>query len=459
MAVLIDLGEVSAFPGPDRDRPGAPAPETAPGLPRPRPPSRWSILAAVLLVLLAGGAATPGPAQVVPLLRVAMLPGGEYGLADGILVVDAGLAVRAYRVAPGAPLWRVPVAGRVVRFLPLTAQRVLLCDFYAPDSASVTVAAFDLDRGEPLWQARPHGYAVLPGAGRVLLAGLDDTGTRTVSSIDVRTGEVRWLRADRGATTIELPATTLDPASRAVFATWDPGGAVSVYDAVSGTPVSAGRVDLSAASPDLSAASPGQREASVPAIILTVQVVGDELDVLTGLWLGEAPISYSFFVSGYDLDTLAWRWSTAVPTGDAMPAGCGPVRCWSAENQVSGVDPVTGARLWTRPAVGAVPLAAQRLLLDRIGPLGEIIDPVTGRTLLALPAGSVLRPGSAGTALVSRAEGTAGAWFWLLDLARDELRPLVYLAGQDGRNCVLDRDDFACRDPHGRVSVWRVQRR
>jgi outer membrane protein assembly factor BamB len=367
--------------------------------------------------------------------------GPEHVLTGEMLYVLAGrpapgqpggnATLTAYRLADGSRQWLAryrPAAGPSL----YVHAGVLLA--YTPSGT----VALDPRTGLARWDSRdaPAGEA----GGRVLLSSLGDRSLepdgptdaeQDLTGVEPLTGRPGWRLRIRGQVDHDSGR----------LATLDLGGQLTSFDLTTGRLVARTTVRL-------------------PYRQATIRIAGPVL-VLRSLGLS--------VLVGYDLDTLAERWTAYLP-GDGAPHDCGPVLCWVYGDHLYAIDPATGDPAWPPmplpPYRWRTPLADRdHLILSGSGqrdPTREritvVIDLRAGREVLRLPGWEAPvptpPPDPAGRLLVRHTPPTT--WLGRLhpDLAR--LDPVAATDGLRPSSCSFNRDHAVCRDLR-QFHVWRIR--
>lgn len=443
MAVVIDLGEVGRTP------PAGPPP----GRPRPgRRPAR-TLAAALLLaaVLATVAAAAPLPAVAEPVHLEASNAVQLVLDGDLLVVVDqqgrrnrgGGHTIAAYELPGGDLRWRVPApdhGGGRLRPEPvnvLIAGDLLLVGYLG--TAGVRTVALDTGDGSVRWTADgvPQGVAldgapVLRGTVTEAGSGADEAllGGSAVQVLEPASGRVRWRTAVSGFVDVVF---RVEDGRLADVAEIESGRQVRVRD------VRTGQVRSSAAAPEL-LLLPGQ-----------VWVVADLLVAATDDTL-----------TAFELETLAPRWSVAVPPVSSITA-CGSLLCVShASGGAHGRDPVDGAARWVNDDWYSNQVFGRYLL---VAP-GRLDGLPSARRLVADPAiGALLSPGSEQWhPLVPDGDGWLGLWFdqdrtqvWVARIGPGTSPPQMLRHIRDSiHQCWSSTVALVCRRADGGLGVWAL---
>ncbi len=114
---------------------------------------------------------------------------------------DGAGTLRALDLATGEPLWEAPLEGLLVPGGVAANEQVVFL--------STPPSAYDLATGDPLWRATLDGLTLggpaLSADGATLFVGTFDpsSGNATVTALDTRSGEPRWV-ADLGGEPLHL---------------------------------------------------------------------------------------------------------------------------------------------------------------------------------------------------------------------------------------------------------------
>lgn len=350
---------------------------------------------------------------------------------------DGNATLAAFDLATGRRRWTVPAGGDSVA--PVAARDGVLLlpqaltdvriprdgDSFAGQTLTSSTIARDATTGRALWTLPGDALEAFPGSALMARNNLSGhlAGLRVVG---LRDGVTRWSRSLRDVDAWGVDVRGGAPAHILVA---DRSGLLTTVDYADGSTVRTGRVG-----------GFHQRDAAGYA---GLHVIGDRL-VIT-----EADDHRHESVV-YRLGDLRELWHSG---GFLMD--CGTVLCATEEDGLSGRDPDTGRRLWSRPDVSGVwPLAGGRLLAN--GPSGQgpyqLIDPRTGRGLgdtvhgepswNGLPTGAILL---VGTITGDYRRSTVVQ----LDLGtgRSYLLGAIDQAGQSG--CVSTPGYLACARPGG----------
>jgi hypothetical protein len=257
----------------------------------------------------------PGATGTVPQSGQAYVAAGS-----GIAVVGLGLTVAAYRLSDGTPLWQVKIgapAGAAV--ISVRAwQGVVTAGITSPNGSKRTEAVIDTESGTVL---REYPAAVFGGAVQASPASTEIVGATAVTSYDNSTGRVRWQRGTGTGQAWRTDGATL-------YVTQSAGGYLGA------APVTGLRVINLLSGTERSMASPtGQPFPGT----------------LAGAADGDVAFTSASGVTAYSGSTGNRLWSVA----GAIPEGADPVAgllyLTSRNGALTGVDPQTGKAVTSVP--------------------------------------------------------------------------------------------------------------
>jgi putative pyrroloquinoline-quinone binding quinoprotein len=346
---LIDLDDVAG---------AAADPVPAPVLPRLRR-RVLAVLAVAGLVALAASA-PPAPSLVRPLWAAAFRPGDTLAVDGGTVYLNragpAGpRAVTAVDLPTGRTRWSSPAGTRIADRAVRKAGDVLLVPTLSPAERSGTIA-LDATTGRQLWQSDGDAAPSVAGAD-VLLAETDRSGATTgLRLVGLRDGREAWRRAIPPA---EQWTTLADNGRPTSVVTVSKTGATTVYGYADGTVRHRGRIPWNGVySTTLFPAGPYLvvvRTASAQTVA-TVYRAAD----LRPLWRSDELVGYV--------------------------TGCGTLICTAGAPGVTAREPATGREIWRRTDLNFVwDLGGGRMLLSAAANLASattvLVDAATGRAI------------------------------------------------------------------------------
>ncbi|WP_326551847.1 outer membrane protein assembly factor BamB family protein [Micromonospora sp. NBC_01813] len=414
----------------------------------------------VCLALLLGLAgATPPDGPLLVQVAAHQVKARDIVLAGDRLLVTSAAAqgssttwqLSAYAIPAGDLLWTVPfdAASWRLRQVRRTGDVVLVDPRSGPGSGATVV--LDADTGRTRWVARSG--LTLTDDGRTAL--LDEPGgpdgtASTLVAVDVTSGDELW-RTELTASTEVLTG----PDGQALLVGAD--GRAELRDGRDGTVLRT--ADLGAVS----------RPDSMAGALLMRQSTGGELGV-----------------AGYDPATLRQLWQRPVRYGPGRITECGRLICFPAGPQIEAVDPLTGESVWRidadlvvdfdsylvaysvsggtagaaggSDASGGASAALSSTSTEAGAGSGRIVDPVTGRTLLALSAWYTELEGRGDATFVGYRQPVEDgpAWLAVLAPATRTVRLVGTVPGPVG-GCVADPATIVCRSGAEGITVWRYQ--
>jgi outer membrane protein assembly factor BamB len=418
--VLIELGEDRTEPVPER-RP----PHRAP---------RWPVALGLVLALLLGGAAAPRPG-LVPLYRVPYRIASSFALGPDTVYVTTGTRVSAYDLRTGTHRWDATAPFPPQSLVPV-GDVVLGVVSPNPDDPQLGTVAFDAGTGRLLW--RQQATVADVAAGTAILETVGSEGPLGVHGVDLRTGRTVWTGPGvPGAWPVYDLLESVGQDSRMVF--WVPdtaGGTTEVVDEATGRVLSRAR--------------------------LPIGPVGgsSSLTIADGLLVVAQPEGSGTRVTTYALDTLAQRWQTLVSATGYGGLPCGPVLCLFGYNQLTGLDPATGAVRWqTAEWIDAQPLPGERLLLSsaRQGSDRLVADATTLRPVTTLTPWEAVGGQAPPPLLLSRDTPSLRTWF--AELPTGTTTPLVLgsVPPVQRPQCAAAAGYLACPTVHNELQVWRYR--
>ena len=230
-----------------------------------------------------------------------------------VAVLGAGLALAAFRLTDGDPLWRVTLnapAGTAIMSV-RAWPGVVTVGLLAPDGRSRTEAVLDAGTGEELQR---YPAAVFGGAVAASVATTVVIGSAAVTSYDNATGRPRWRRPVSGGESWQADAQTLYMAQSA-------GGSLS------SAPVTALKIiDLRTGAERALDSPPGRPFAG------TLALATD----------GVVLFASSAGVTAYSGSTGGALWARGAVVPEGSDAAAGLVYLTSADGTLRGVDPGTG---------------------------------------------------------------------------------------------------------------------
>lgn len=430
--MVIDLGEVREAPVGD-DRP-------PPWTPRQRRAVR--VVAALVVALLAAGAAPVRPALVM--LDIPAAIGDRFVVSDStdsVYLLSPSLdalgqgerEIVKYRLPAGQQAWRTRVATAGPLRTAVSEGGILyaLAEAYAPETI-----AFDADTGKVLW--RRAGWLGDTSAEQVFLShDPRDDGTSLFMALDPRTGAERW--------SLEVPREEMVLYNRDRIVRWRGDGAVEVRDRRTGGLVIRGQVPPPVINP-LADSNPG------------VQLVG-------GLLLVAGPPE-RVVTTAYDLDRLQPVWQAEIDLMNEYVTD----ECASGTLCVGGDGPgmrviarATGRTRWVSDRWSWMWRVGSALLA--FGTESEpmrvaVIDPADGHEIADLGRWST-RPAAinpAGRMYAARTDpGTGRSWIAELDPVARSIHVLG--AVPDSFACEAGQLVVTCTRTGGAVAVWYPRRK
>ncbi|MFC4067704.1 outer membrane protein assembly factor BamB family protein [Actinoplanes subglobosus] len=440
---VIDLGDVSYSPDDPEDyRDGRRA------IDRIRV-SRAARVALVLLVaLFLGGSGLPGP----PVLReMWSVPFSE---ADSMVIGGDALYVRrsllgvseltAYDLATGTirwtrgtgpgPAWMGIEPRPQVLLLPGEEQ---VSEVRAEDGSSIsfsyggTLTALDPATGEALWERPGLQYWDSPGDTMLMFERVRDGSISWIRLVRTRDGSTVWERRAAAGTDNVVVQFDGDVPTRVVTA--DPEGELTVLRYTDGTVVTSGIVPWTPMSYSTGAGT--SLNAVAGRIIVADTGLGPQLDESR--------------VTAYRTDDLVKLWSRDT-SGWPNVQDCGPVICLgTAQDQIEGVEPETGAKRWGMPGgqfVGTLPGTGNVLVAGTDDkPLQTLVDAATGRVIGTGGSGGLLHhdPVDGSVTLLRGRELTSSA-VSRLDTATGRSTTLGVVSGGNQRYCIGEGRRIAC---------------
>ena len=399
-------------------------------------------------------------------------PGWFGPLLIGLLVLVSTVGSTAPPQPPLSPLLSLSV-GPADSYAVTDAGQLLT-------QSSGTLSSYDLTSGDLRWQTETvtPTYRLRAGGGVVLLRpwaiGSDPPTTIAISET---TGRARWSRA---GTVLTIPGSATLLAVSAVRNLYGGGrrvdGPVESIDPRTGVP--RWRVEVPVSAVVMSVPGP----AGKPRMLvvhddgtLAVHDLDTGRRLATAAWPdadygpGNPGVSGGVIVlrhrgpdglrmSGYDPVTLRRLWSRpAEGAVDALP--CGPLTCLAGPFGVRAVDPATGVQRWYADGWRSVEQRG-RLLLAYGSPAGVgdtvgIVDPVTGRVLVDLRGWRPLTGLAAPDRLLVTRIGPAGARPTVAVAGPPDVvpRPLADLPPGTG-DCQAAPGRLICRSTAGELTVW-----
>jgi hypothetical protein len=165
-------------------------------------------------------------------------------------------------------------------------------------------------------------------------------------------------------------------------------------------------------------------------------------------------------VDAYDLGTLAHEWRTALNPAAFFVTGCGAVLCADGFGSIAGLDPRTGAVLWTsRQWREARPLPGGRLLMSSSvadNPV-SVVDAASLRPVRQLADWFPVAGSAPGTWLVARDATGLRTWFAALDGTGLEMRTLGWVYGVSITQCGYRDRYLTCPTVRNELGVWRYR--
>lgn len=435
---VIELGDVTS------GSPEQPAPP-----PRRSDVRRAAVAAlAVLCLLTVAGSSRPEP-RGLPTLWTMPVSGGQFTLtADTVFVLEQGdgSTIRAYAAADGTPRWSRTYE-QPIGWLSSEVPGALLVPVMSADPVDAGAGAdppevvetlvLDAATGDVRW--RQPGEASLATADVVVLVDADYE--------DSRVNDLRVLRTADGSQAWALPAAS-------GVASWTVTGPEPRRPDRLVTATREGRIQVRRFTDGavLAEGSGPRFEAPRENAHTYLFSVGEHLYVQRLADLEQT-------VTAYDLATLKPRWKRTGPSSTGI-FDCGPTVCvGTAQNEVDGLDPLTGAVRWHAAGWDYARPVGDGTLLVEAHATGRhmLVDAATGRTLADFGPGSgvvdwesreVLGLGLSTTAVPPRMKVQQ------LDAASGEvlLRGAVPLAAH---GCQLAAGRLAC-DAGGTLTVTDV---
>ncbi len=418
--MLIELGE---------ERPGP--------VPARRPPHRlprWPVLAGVVLALLLGGAAAPGRA-LVPLFRVPYAVVGSYALGTDTLYAATGTRISAYGLPSGTHRWDATAPFPTQSLW--TAGDVVL-GMVGGSGPQLGTVAFDAGTGRRLWDEPAQAVDVVGGT--AVLETVGDQGPTGLHGVDLRTGRTVWTGPRIPDTWPILPNRDAGAAGRMVF--WVPdaaGGTTRVVSEATGQLLTSARLPIGAVG--------GLAGTSA-------------LTIADGLLIVAWPEGRGTRITAYRLDDLGRRWQILVDSTGYGAVDCGPVLCLYGYNQLTGLDPATGAVRWqTNEWIDAEPLPGGRVLLSssRQGSDRLLADATTLRTIATMTPWEAVGGQAPPPLLLSRDVPSLRSWFAELPPGAAAPRLLGSVAPVQRDQCTVDGRYLACPTVHNELRVWRYR--
>jgi hypothetical protein len=270
---------------------------------------RWAV------ALPGNWAVDPGATGTVPESGQAYVAAG-----NGVVVVGLGLTVAAYRLSNGAPLWQLRIdapAGTAIMSV-RAWKGVVTAGIDRPNGSSRSEAVIDTDSGTVL---RQYPAAVFGGAVEATTQYTDIVGTTAVTSYDNSTGRVRWQRRTDAGQAWRTDGATL-------YVTQSAGGYLGAGP-VTGLQV----INLSSGAERPMASPTGQPFPGT----------------LAGAAQGDVLFTSASGVTAYSGTTgdLLWSAAGAVPEGADPVAGL--IYLTSPSGALTGVNPRTGVTVTSVP--------------------------------------------------------------------------------------------------------------
>jgi hypothetical protein len=462
---IIELGELGDEIASDRDE----------GPIRPPRGMALMLLAVLAGVVLFGDA----PRTLLrPVLTTTTVP-ADFDLTGNVLYAfDSSYApnsVTAYRLDDGRRLWRL-ASTKEASYDTVTqvGAQTLLAPNPCIEPEPVSTVSVDTASGRQLWW-RPGVPARPISGGRLVLMSrpgpTPGCGTGYPSSdgqptywdaVDAATGAVAWSLPVPALTRITYDSYDEHGARWAVFVARD--GTVTTMD------LHTGAITGQATLPDL--ALPAQPTAEPYGAAPTLMVAGGRALLARRIASRAGELPGRLELTGYDLATLARRWTVRVDAGPTTLrpgfdylslSSCGPVLCLHGSVWTAFLDPRTGAERW-RTTLSPLTIRSGRALLadpeanSTPGPPGglTIHDVSTGALRGGLPGWHILGGDpTRGTTPVLGFTAGDRTWFASLDLGRARVAAIGSAPGWYG-SCIAGAVYLACRRVDGSVRAWRA---
>jgi hypothetical protein len=428
----------------------APAPPAAATPPPAYVYRRAGLVLAVLLLFVLGGAVPPTSLLWQRVGRVPLPEGGDFEFAGGQLyTVDLDAQPRelaAWQTDPPRRLWSYPDPGDAEPFFVTTAT---------PDVALLRAGrrtvVLDAHTGAVRWTSSSLVQQLTDRIGLV-----QQERFRPGTEYDPESGEPGRLYGSTGDALHTEPAQSTElrgvelATGRPLWSVSVPG---SVYVAATGSPATA-LVVLSA--DQLTVRSPftgsAWRERTVPRVgganAAGGEVVGDTVLVHYGAF-GEGGR-----VTAYALDSLDERWQQNRPDPAGGSADCAGLPCMRTRDDLTVLDPRTGASRWRVSDTSLMAFGAASALAVR-GQASPVrtVDVVTGRPEVELSGwAAYFRVEGREAYVLSRPDADRGTVFGLLRPGRTAVQPLGRVPDATA-HCQPVPGLIACRVSDG-IEVW-----
>ncbi|MDR7273520.1 hypothetical protein [Catenuloplanes atrovinosus] len=394
-------------------------------------PSR-GLLAAVLAVLLVFTLAGSAPLSASG-WRAGQLPiaaGDDFALVGDLLVVAEESTVTAYRVPRLDPVWTVSVPASEGHSLTRAGDLLVIGGLNGVgrqlESTAVTVAT-----GAVRWR---HQGRIIPLPGSDVLLAVSDvpsvsaSGRRLTGAIDGidAFGMRRWsVRLPSSAVAVPLPG--------GQFLLVHDDGATEVRDAGDASVRATGEFPAAAYAPD------------------NPRLVGSTVVL-------RHPGDNTSRISGYDVRTLAHRWSRTVGGLQSVDE-CGELVCLGTTIGVRALDPRDGSSAWVSPSWrralswGDVTVAYGR-------PTGvdarlALVEPMTGGPLLDLSAWQQVTSVTDDVVLAHPDAARGDTLVATVASDRRSVRVLGAIPAASG-GCRAGGGVLACRQGGGILGVWAL---
>ena len=400
--------------------------------------SPWFPIAilSALVLLLAGASAGPVTSPLTSVFQLPVGPSDGYALTDsGTLLAQSYGQLSSYDLRTGRLRWQAGESTPSYRLR--TSGNLVLMRPLAIGGGDPGTTAVSINTGTSRW-ARTGNVVTVPGSPTLLgVTGLRGftTGnvrrvTGTVDAIDPYTGGTLW--------TVVVPGTAV---LAGVPGPGDEGGRMlligddrraTLYDLSDGSVLASGRLPLA----DYGVDNP--------------VVAGGEI-------LIRHPGESTPELSAYDPATLKQVW-TVPAAGSFGVESCGDVACLISSGGLTGIDPATGDRLWTRSGWSTIEQEGRVFVAyggqGAANPIG-VVDPDTGAIQVRLDGWRPVE-GSGGDdeLLVTRSEAP-GARTMVAVARPGDMQPQVLAPLPAGTgDCQAAPGRLVCRSMYGQLTIW-----